>query len=355
MTYRILLCLLFTAATFAQSPPVITTISPTSGPASGGTTVTITGQDLDTPVVCILPCPPQVVFGDIAVDATQESRQRLVVGTPAHEPGTVDLTIAITGRPPVTLKDAFTFTAGAEAGYERVLLPVYLEEKAPGAFGSEWQTDFWIRNNGTEPVRLAPWECPPNLACPPVFPLTHTLLPGKTLHNPADLSSGGRTNPSQLVYVTTPSDVSMRLRVADVTRNQRNGGTDIPVIRENELLRAGTQLFDVPMNTPDFRVLLRIYELAYTKADFEVRLYPMEDDSSPIHAVLLTASTRQEGAFRSEAAYAQLDFNDLLKLRKAWPAAVRVEVIPRTPGSRFWVFASATNNETQLVTLVTPQ
>ena len=60
-------------------------------------------------------------------------------------------------------------------------------------------------------------------------------------------------------------------------------------------------------------------------------------------------------AFRSEAAYAQLDITDLLKLRKAWPAVARVEIVPRTPGSRYWAFVSLTNNQTQLVTLVTPQ
>jgi hypothetical protein len=122
------------------------------------------------------------------------------------------------------------------------------------------------------------------------------------------------------------------------------------------LLRGTTQLFDVPLDAQNFRVLLRIYDLAYSKADFEVRLYAEGvEGEPPAHVALLTATTPQQGAFRSEAAYAQLDITDLLKLRKAWPAVARVEILPRTPGSRYWAFVSLTNNQTQLVTLVTPQ
>jgi hypothetical protein len=34
---------------------------------------------------------------------------------------------------------------------------------------------------------------------------------------------------------------------------------------------------------------------------------------------------------------------------------VRIEITPLTAGSRYWSFASVTSNETQIVTLVTPQ
>lgn len=357
MIHRLLLPLLLSAAAFAQSsPPIVIAIAPPSGPATGGTTVHIIGDNLSAGAVCVLPCPPRVIFGDVAVDAIEESDERLTVVTPPHEPGTVDVTIAVTARPLVTLKNAFTFTTGPETGYEKVLLPVYIEGTVPGANGSQWGTDFWIRNNGTETVRLAPWECPAGLVCPPVFPLTHALGSGQTLHNPADLFTGGRSNVSQIVYVSAPSDVSMSLRAGDVSRNTLNAGTDVPVIRENELLRNAAQLFNVPMNNPDFRVLLRIYELTSERSDFAVRLYAQTGQAGgPVHSVTLTASTPQSGPFRNEAAYAQLDVTDLLRLEKLWPAAVRIEVVPVDPGRRFWTFASATNNQTQLVTLITPQ
>lgn len=50
-----------------------------------------------------------------------------------------------------------------------------------------------------------------------------------------------------------------------------------------------------------------------------------------------------------------LDITQLLHLRLAWPQSARIEVQPLTAGSRYWAVVSLTNNETQLVTLVTPQ
>lgn len=344
-----------TLAAFAQSP-VVTAIEPNKGPAEGGTPVVVRGDNLSTQVNCLLPCPPRIVFGDVAVDAIEESDERLVAVTPAHEPGTVDVTVVIPGREPVVFENGFTFLGGPDAGYEQILLPIYLKETAPGANGSQWSTDFRIRNHGTESVRLAPWECPPNMACPPVFPLTYTLQPHQTLHNPADFSSRPGSNPSRLLYVSSPAAVSLSLRVADVSRSTLNAGTDLPVIRPNELLHGTAQLFNVPLDAQNFRVLLRVYDLAYSKADFTVRLYAEGvENEAPVHVAVLTATTEQTGAFRSEAAYAQLDITDLLKLRKAWPAAARIEILPTTPGSRYWAFVSITNNQTQLVTLVTSQ
>jgi hypothetical protein len=37
------------------------------------------------------------------------------------------------------------------------------------------------------------------------------------------------------------------------------------------------------------------------------------------------------------------------------PAAVRVVVTPTDEASRFWAFISITNNDTQQLTLITPQ
>lgn len=349
------LALFTTLAAFAQNP-VVTAIEPNQGPADGGTRIVVRGDNLSTQVNCLLPCPPRVVFGDVAVDAFEESDERLVVVTPAHVPGTVDVTVVIPGREPVVVQNGFTFLGGADAGWEQVLLPIYLKEPVPGANGSLWRTDFRIRNHGNEPVRLAPWECPPNMACPPVFPLTYTLQPNQTLHNPADFSSRPGSNPSRLLFVSAPATVSMNLRVADVSRSTLNAGTDLPVIRPHELLRGTAQLFNVPLDAQNYRVLLRVYDLAYSRAGFEVRLYAEGvENEPPAHVAVLTAVTEQTGAFRSEAAYAQLDVTDLLKLRKAWPAAARIEILPTTPGSRYWAFVSITNNQTQLVTLVTPQ
>ncbi|HET8797557.1 MAG TPA: IPT/TIG domain-containing protein [Thermoanaerobaculia bacterium] len=351
----LLATLLLSSVALAQAPAV-TSVQPASGPSSGGTEVTITGANLLTKVQCLIPCPAHVVFGDISVPVKFESATRLVVDAPPHEPGTVDLTIAITAEQPLRLPEAFTYTADHDDAYEMFLLPVYLDGTVSGAFGSRWQTDFRLRAAARDGVQLAPWPCPPDLVCPPVFPLTTTVREGETIHNLPPFFKVPNGNPSRLLYASRP-EVAMSLRVADVSRAGHNAGTDLPVIRESELRRGVTQLFNVPMNT-GFRVLLRVYETAHTRATFVVRLYDQArlDSGAPaVHVERMTVATTQTNDFRTEAAYGALDVSDLLRLEKVWPAAVRIEIEPELPGSRYWAFASITSNETQLVTLSTPQ
>ncbi|HYH09682.1 MAG TPA: IPT/TIG domain-containing protein [Thermoanaerobaculia bacterium] len=349
------LAVFVTLSAFAQSSPIVSSITPDRGPAAGGTEVTIGGNNFLPAVQCVVPCPATVTFGDVTVPIKSESDARLVVVTPAHPGGTVDVTVHVAGRNSTTVQDAFTFDEGIEAGYEQVLLPVYLDGTVPGANGTQWKTDLWIRNNAFEGATLAPWPCPAGQVCPPVIPLTFTLNPGLSLHNLPPFFQTPDANTSRVLWVREPSNVSFSLRFADVSRSSLNGGTDMPVIRENELLRENSQLFNVPLST-QFRVLLRVYDLAYPVSKFRLTFHAQTEADEPAqHSVEITAITPQTGEFRSEAAYAQFDVTDLLRMERTWPEAVRIEVTPLTPGSRYWAFASVTNNETQLVTLVTPQ
>lgn len=346
---------LFSISAFAQVPTV-TSINPSSGPSAGGTNVTITGTNLLTKVLCIVPCPAQVAFGDVKVDVKFESETRLEVVTPPHQPGTVDVTVYVSAENPVKVTNAFTFTPDHDDQYEEVLLPVYLDGTINGAFGSVWKTDFWLHNDAPEGVMLAPWPCPPDLACPPVFPLTRTLASGETLHNLDPFFHAPNGNPSRMLYLSH-GDVSMQLRVADTSRSTLNAGTDIPVIRENAMRHGLSQLMNVPLSS-DFRVLLRVYDTTYTRSEFAVRVYDqaqLGSGAAPVHSFTLSASTTQTNDFRTEAAYAEFDITGLLLLEKTWPAAVRLEIEPLQSGSRYWAFASLTNNTTQLVTLSTPQ
>ncbi len=354
---RLLLTLLVSTGALAQAP-VIHSITPDSGPDTGGTAVVITGDDLHTAVACLLPCPPRVAFGDIEVDAVEISAHQLNVTTPAHAAGVVDVTVTIPGRDPAVVEDGFTFLDGVESAWERVLLPIYLNGIIHGAHGARWSTDFWMHNSGAMGVLLANRVCPAGEACLAVFPLTLTLEAGHSLHNPDDFFRPDRSNPSQLLYVskTGAQDVSMGLRVADVSRNDLHGGTDLPVIREDEFLTRVTQLFNVPLDGQTFRLLLRVYDITYSEASFAVRFYPSgEGVAGPVYGTTLRARTPRIGPFRGEAAYAELDIAQLLHLRLAWPQSARIEIEPLTPGSRYWAVVSLTNNETQLVTLITPQ
>lgn len=329
----------------ALGQTVVTSISPESGPDAGGTQVRITGDHLSPAVVCALPCPPRVTFGEITVDAANESDESLIVTTPPHAAGTIDVTVSIPGYTPLTIVDGFTFTPTEESQYERILLPVSINGIVPGANGTQWKTDFWLRNDGADTITIAPWS---------VSPHTHALPAQFALHNPQDLSSEGRGNPSQLLYVleTPTARISASLRVADVSRHDLNAGTDIPVVRDADLLTDRAQLLNVPIDPATSRVLLRIYDVAITDASYAVSVFAQtEEPSFTVTSFFVHARTPQTGQFRNEAAYVQLDLTSALP---ASPGNFRVEVSPRTPGSRFWTFASITNNDTQLVTLVTP-
>lgn len=83
--------------------PIVTSISPTSGPVAGGTTVTINGTSFVNGAT--------VTFGTAAATtATFESDRRLTAITPATPAGSVSVTVTNPGGKASTLANAFTFT-----------------------------------------------------------------------------------------------------------------------------------------------------------------------------------------------------------------------------------------------------
>jgi hypothetical protein len=358
----LLLFVLLPTAVFAQVPnPVIRSIEPASGPVTGGTFVTLIGDHLTAPdnFACILPCPPLVSFGGATVEASIQSKTVLVVRTPQHDAGAVDVRLQTPDGRTTTVAGGFVFTSASESNYERVLLPVYLDGTVPGANGSRWRTDLWLRNNGSEGVALAPWPCPDGGTCPAVFPLTRTVLPGETLRGLLPFFRPPTSNPSRVLFIekANAKNVSMNLRIFDESRAAVDAGAEIPVVHERDFLTTKTQLHAVPLFGA-YRVMLRVYDTAQTSARFRVRVYGERvgtNQGVPITEFDLTATTRQTGEFRYEAAYADYSgLTDLLQLPNVFPEFVRFEIEPLTSGSRYWAFVSVTNNDTQRVTLITP-
>lgn len=349
------LLLAVTSGAYAQRSPIVRGISRNLGSTNGGTILTLSGSNLLPTVRCLLACPTTVMFGDAMATLKGAVPTMLHVRTPPHAPGTVDITVSIAGEAPIVLTDAFTYSTNPEANFERVLVPLYFDGVLKGAYGSEWTTSLWIRNNGTDAVSIAPWSCADGQDCAGA-PATYELPSSRSLKNLAPLSGASDGNPSRLLYLSQAesSDVSFSVRFADQSRGLTDAGIDMPVIRENEALYGSAQLFSVPLKS-SFRVLLRLYELGDVSSRFRVTIYPQSElDEQPIHSEELTA-TVQGGSFPTKAGYATLDVTGLLHLEKAWPDSVRIQITPLTEGSRYWSFVSLTNNDTQMVTLVTPQ
>ena len=82
----------------------VTGVSPTQGPAAGGTTVTITGTNLATPTA--------VNFGSTTAKIVTDTATQIVVTSPAESAGTVDVTVfTADGASAVSPADQFTYLA----------------------------------------------------------------------------------------------------------------------------------------------------------------------------------------------------------------------------------------------------
>jgi hypothetical protein len=346
----------------AQTPPAptvtISSVAPSSGPTTGGIDVTIHGTGLQPHIECFAPCPTTVTFGDAKVEPYRVSDTDLTVKAPAHAAATVDVTVDVPGTGTATAPQAFIFSDASPAMWEPVLIPVYIDSATPGANGSLWRTSLWIQNGGTQNLQVAPWPCslPPGV-CAATFPSATTLTPGQSLHNLPSLYASF-PEPGRIIYLnrTTANDAVMNLRVVDDSGIAIDAGTEVPVVRERNLLTNPTTLVDVPLlNT---RLLLRVYDISASNTRFHVTVSG-QGEAAPadlLAETTLTAVAFDSGDFHVTPSYAEYPIVvNLGPILLAKDAAVRVAITPLTPGSRYWAVVSATNNTTNHVTLVTPQ
>lgn len=326
---------LFFALLFATSlsaRPVITAVSPSSGPTAGGTVVTITGSGFRICEPCQTPVPPSVMFGGTpARSVTLVDENTLRVVTPAHLPKTVPVAVLQPDGLAVQ-ENAFTFSGPIEDGFERVLLPIY--DFAEGAFGSRFFPALRVANpSSTERAWLLGLETQCIVTCIGVDPLEqpYELEPGPS-HRPEAFSYGGR--PGLFVYLPHESPrVIMNLRVFDDSRRALNFGTEIPVVSEREFTREPFRLLGVPLD-PRFRTTLRVYAASETSVTATINEMIVRLDLAPGENLLYPA-------------YAQFG---------NFPIGTGKINVTVTPSSvPVWAFISVTNNDTQLITTITPQ
>ena len=95
------------SSSFAVTPaPTVTSVSPTWGPVTGGTTVTVTGAAFQSGAV--------VTFGGVpGTGATVENDTTITVVTDTHGSGAVDVVVANATGSPGTLVGGFTYVAPA--------------------------------------------------------------------------------------------------------------------------------------------------------------------------------------------------------------------------------------------------
>lgn len=246
--------------------------------------------------------------------------------------------------------------AVAQTPFVRVLLPLYAADPVPGAYGSLWQSQFAIYN-GTFIRSYNIETCPPNQGCFPIGSEDERLRPGET-----QVGLPGRyplpTNPvgGAVLYLLPdpPRDqgegVAFQLRIVDLSRTATGAGTEVPVVREHEFRTFTIHLLHVPTDAR-FRLAVRLFEMNLERARFTVRVFDESTNASLRADLLTTTLTGQPGGF--VPAFAEL--KDLLSGIAVPPAHLRVEIEPLTAGVASWAYVSITNNESQQITLITPQ
>jgi hypothetical protein len=340
----LLATLLLTSAASAEL--TITSVTPAIGPTSGGTIVTIKGTGFSTCDICSPALPNGVSFGSVFTLTSQLiDSTTLIVTAPPHVPGTFDVTVhGVMSEETATLPNAFTYSGTANEAGERVLLPI-LVPPVLGAYGSEFRTDFRIHNRydlqiglaGLIPGCVLP-VCPQDPSWFPIDGRQEVILdywslpgtPGRFIYLPSDRAG----------------DLSLQLRVYDTSRDATNFGTQIPVVHEDEMRSDRIALLGVPAD-PHFRNTLRIYADYDTR--FRVRIQGGGIDEQ--HFVVVQGA---DNLYRP--AYAEFtDFPGSADPLRVTITHDPLFMTPPRPEPAFWAFVSVTNNDTQHITLISPQ
>ena len=233
---------------------------------------------------------------------------------------------------------AMLLAAPLFAQNERLLLPIFTPPVA-GAFGAEFHTDVTVGNLGKAVLSLSglAYDCAVIISCPATpnridLPADRVLRSDEVVHNGA---------PGRFVFVPKEDmdRLSMSLRVHDVTREELNFGTEMPIVRESEFVN-GPIVFPLVPDFSFYRNTLRIY--AASPVDVLVKA-----GSQPAVRLHLTGAADQ-----FDPAYAV--FNHF---RGAGFARVTITVDQPDNATPIpiWAFITVTNNQTQAITTITPR
>lgn len=342
-------CAMLSLPVAAAVTPVVSSVTPASGPAAGGTDVVIHGSGFTTS------CPPNVDFcssaepvvwfGGITAAASHfVDASTINATTPLHLPGNTGVSVCeFEGC--TTLSNGFNFTGDISDAFERMLIPVLLPP-IPGLFGSSFVTTLKLFNgSATANVQVYGLSTPcPGILCGPVnlYEVPFVVY-RKSSSDEAYVTYDG--NPGRIVYYpkAQAGDLAAGLRVWDTSRTSITIGTEVPLIREHAFHSDTIALLGAPV---DYRFRNKL------------RIYSASPDQTQVKVTLGTASfviTLRAGSSIFEPAYA--DFDGFPSTQGDGPPSVglRVLVEPLVPGTRIWAFISATNNESQQITTITPQ
>jgi hypothetical protein len=356
--------LFFAVGAMAAGAPRIISITPASGLVSGGDAVTIAVQDL--PFDCSICSPPYAV--GVTFDGVDSKDVRIMPDgssvtaiAPPHASGKVDVTVSNQFlHVSATAAAGFTYsTRFDDTTVEGILVPsVLATENAPlpGAGGSQWVSELFVRNGSLVPVPafLGDQQClscdPPSL--PPVAePGLVVQLQGQGPNVPTNGAL-----PAHMLYVqrSEASSFAFSLRVRDISHATANDGTELPVVREAQLTNRPVELLNVPLNSTS-RAALRLFATTTQPSIEPVAYVTVTSMTNPqiggfVRVALAQPQYAGYGNLLRAPGYATI--NDLKSQLNLPDGRYMVEIAPQTYTG--WAFMSVTNNATQLVTAIGP-
>ena len=284
------------------------------------------GTEIHFPDICV----ERVVTVDGVTVPSRVERCALTATLPPHAPGAVNVRV---GSTEVVNGVRYIDPAAAPdpSLFERILVPVIFQGE--GAFGSRWETNVVMRNYSQDPVQSIPSAARP--------------LPVIGGGAPISVSAAFGNRPAGVVlFVPRGSDVGFTSHIRDVSRDASQWGTEMPVVRERDT-RETIVFSNVPFD-PRYRLQLRIYGIDGVSQPLILSAGP-----PAYRQVELRGPCTETPCNSSEPAYASLDLSAVFP-PLGFPNSIIVQQQLDQP-RRLWAFITVTNNDTQHVTVISPQ
>jgi hypothetical protein len=149
--------------------------------------------------------------------------------------------------------------------------------------------------------------------------------------------------PGRFIYVARATNtLAAHVRVRDVTRETHNIGTEVPLVRESEFRGLITLVNDPSVASTQYRSTLRIYSPIPTSVSVVI------DFNTPITVDLRGGTTIFEPAYAAFSSFPTQPWTTI-RISAITPPITTPLPVP------VWAFVSLTNNDTQMITTVTPQ
>jgi hypothetical protein len=262
--------------------------------------------------------------------------------TAPSAPGVYDITVETIAEQTTAKAVLYVFNEFSQfdaTQFERVLLPINFN--GPGGHGSQWITEQVIANRRPWGIDTGHVE----LTLSHVW-INRTIEANAYYKNP---NIGGPLGAALLLPRADADDVSIAIRIRDTSRVSEGYGTEIPVVREEDMAyNEPLTMLDVPLETR-YREKLRVYAFLpdVLVSEARVQFVARGGDAQPgLHVLQLR---RDCAACPDMPLYGELDL-------PATTTLGRIDVRIDGPEEALtWGFITITNNDTQQVTTVAPQ